>query len=379
MKHRERLQLALDHKEGDRVPVDLGGAIGCLINIQSYERFKRHMGFASPALVLDPLNQTAKVDEEVLQRLDVDVRGLRPGLIGPGTPSTWERALDTTDEWGVAWSKPASGYACDVGAPLRGDGLTVSDLARYPWPDPADLARLAGLREEALRVRRDTDYGIVLAMLLYPFTQCQWLRGLSNWLMDLAGDRPFAEALLDAVTEVIVAAAELIVGEVGDLVDVVCWGDDVSTQRGPMISPRMYAEVIKPRHRRMMEAIKRGTSAKVFYHSCGSARWLIPHLVDIGVDILSPVQVTAAEMDTALLKRDFGKDICFWGGGCDSQEILPFGTPEQVREEVRRRVGDLAPGGGFVFAPIHHIAAGVPPENVAAMYEAALEFGRYRS
>jgi uroporphyrinogen decarboxylase len=328
-------------------------------------------------LVLDPLHQTAKVDEDVLQRLDVDVRGLRPGLIGPGSSSAWEQPLQFTDEWGVAWSKPASGYACDLGAPLGGDGLTISDLVRYPWPEPEKLARLPGLRQEALRLRKETDCATALAVTQYPFTQCQSLRGLSNWLVDLAGDRPFAEALLDVVTEVIVAAAELIVGEVGDLVDVVCWGDDLSTQRGPMIHPRMYAEVIKPRHKRAMEAIKRHTQAKVFFHSCGSARWLIPHLVDIGVDILNPVQVTAAEMDTALLKRDFGRDICFWGGGCDSQETLPFGTPDQVREEVRRRVGDLAPGGGFVFAAIHHIAAGVPPENVEALYEAALEFGRY--
>jgi uroporphyrinogen decarboxylase len=169
-----------------------------------------------------------------------------------------------------------------------------------------------------------------------------------------------------------------VLAAVGDLVDVVCWGDDLSHQQGPMISKAMYQQIIKPRYRRVMQAIKRNTGAKVYFHTCGSVYWLIPELVDLGIDILNPVQVSAAHMgDTARLKREFGTQICFWGGGCDSQSVLPTGTPAQVREEVRRRIGDLAPGGGFVFAPVHAIQAEVPPENVVALYEAALEFGKY--
>jgi uroporphyrinogen decarboxylase len=157
----------------------------------------------------------------------------------------------------------------------------------------------------------------------------------------------------------------------------VCWGDDISHQGGPMIRPEMYREIVKPRHRRLVEAIRAVTQAKIFFHSDGSVYWAIGDLIDVGIDILNPVQVGAANMDTQRIKREFGDHMCFWGAGCDSQHVLPVGTPAQVREEVRRRIEDLAPGGGYVFAPIHHIESEVPAENIVAMYEAAREYGAY--
>ncbi|MCL4465848.1 MAG: uroporphyrinogen decarboxylase family protein [Chloroflexi bacterium] len=378
MRHRERLLAALQHREPDRVPLDLGAALACSINVQTYDGLKKRLGLATPTLALHRLGQVAVVEEAVLQRFDVDARGIRPGGIGAGTPAAWHEAWQgERDEWGVVWNKPANGHAYDVDSPFRAEVVSAADLARHRWPDPDDPARLVGLRERALCLRDESDYGVVLSLSLYPYDQCHMLRGYTNWLMDLAADPRFAAALLDAVTEAMVAMVDHVLAEVGDLVDVVCWGDDISNQNGPMIAPHTYRQIVRPRHERMMAAFKRGTAAKVFFHTDGSVAWAIDDLIDIGVDILNPVQVAAAGMDTAILKRRFGDRVSFWGAGCDSQGVLPFGTPEQVREEVRRRLSDLAPGGGFVFAPIHHIEAEVPPDNVVAMYDAAREFGVY--
>ena len=378
MRHRERLLAALAHREPDRVPIDLGAGIACGINAHAYSRLKSLLGLDSPTTVTSRFSQLAKVEETVAQRFGVDVRPVLLGVPGAGEPSSWERAWERdTDQWGVVWAKPAFGQPYEVDSPLRHDDATIADIARYPWPDPDDPALVAGLRERAIHLREDTDYGVVLSLSFYPFTQSHLIRGHANWLMDLAGNRPFAEALLDAVTDRLVAMLDRILGEVGDLVDVVGWGDDVSIQTGPMLRPEMFRELVKPRYRRVMDVIKKRTKASVYFHTCGSVRWLIPDLIDVGIDVLNPVQVSAAEMDTRQLKREFGERIVFWGGGCDSQRVLPFATPAQVREEVRRRIGDLAPGGGFVFAPVHIIQADVPPENVVAMFEAALEFGRY--
>jgi uroporphyrinogen decarboxylase len=306
----------------------------------------------------------------------VDTRGLRAG--SAAQPENWaERWEGETDGWGIVWAKAPFGHPYEAGSPLHRTDLTVADVARYPWPQPPSASTVAELRERALRVRDETDFALVLSLPYYPFTQTQLLRGHANWLMDLAADRPLTEALLDGMTETLIGMAQPILSALGEIVDVVCWGDDVSIQTGPMLHPEAFRSLVKPRYRRMMDALRGGTQAKIYFHSCGSVHWLVPDLVDLGIDILNPVQVSAADMDTAVLKREFGKDIVFWGGGCDSQSVLPFATPQQVREEVRRRIGDLAPGGGFVFAPVHTINADVPPENVVAMYDAAAEFGRY--
>ncbi|MHB1132120.1 MAG: uroporphyrinogen decarboxylase family protein [Chloroflexota bacterium] len=379
MRARDRLLAALNHQEPDRVPIDLGAGLACAINVQAYERLKQHLGLDTPTTVASRFSQTADVEEVVLQRFGVDARQLRAGVIGSGEAPTWHEAWQgQRDDWGVVWAKPAGGQPYEVDSPLRRGEPTIADIARYPWPDRADPYLVAGLRERALALREQTDLAVVLSLSYFPFTESHEIRGLDNWLMDLAGNRPFAEALIDTVTDAIVARMQRVLREVGDLVDVVCWGDDVSIQTGPMISLDMFRQVVKPRYRRVMRTLRAGTAAKIYFHSCGSVYWLIPELIDLGIDVLNPIQVSAANMDdTARLKREFGRDICFWGGGCNSQSVLPFSTPAAVREEVRRRIGDLAPGGGFVFAPVHTIQAEVPPANIVALYEAALEFGQY--
>jgi len=190
--------------------------------------------------------------------------------------------------------------------------------------------------------------------------------------MAMAADRPLAERLLDGITEFSIESANRYLDQVGELLDVYQYGDDVSTQLGWMISPEAYVSLIKPRQKRLFDAIRAKTSAKLFYHGCGAVFDLIPHLIDIGVDVVNPVQVSARGMDTARLKATYGRDVVFWGGGVDTQQVLPFGTRDQVRAEVWHRVRDLGPD-GFVWAAVHNVQSGVPPENVVAAFDAVRE------
>jgi uroporphyrinogen decarboxylase len=201
-----------------------------------------------------------------------------------------------------------------------------------------------------------------------------YLRGLEQGLMDLAAQPELSEALAERITEWYITFWDWALAQVGEFPDVVQMEGDLGQQDGPMFSPRLFRQIYQPRLRRVIEAIKRRTRAKVLLHACGSVYWAIPDLIEAGVDVLNPVQVNAAEMDTARLKREFGRDLCFWGGGCDTI-LLQRGTPAEVDGEVKRRIADLGPGGGYVFGSIHNIAAGVPPENIVAMFRAAQRYG----
>jgi len=203
------------------------------------------------------------------------------------------------------------------------------------------------------------------------------VRGMEEGMMDLLANEEFAVAFLDRLTDTICTAQSFYLKEVGDLIDIHFTADDLAGQSGPLISPALYRRLVKPRWARIIQTIKAHTQAKIFYHSCGALDAFILDLIEIGVDVLNPVQVSAAGMDSARLKQKYGKNLSFWGGGCDTQQVLSRGTPDEVRQEVRRRIRDFAPGGGFVFNPVHNIQPLVPPANVATLFEAALEFGRY--
>jgi uroporphyrinogen decarboxylase len=195
--------------------------------------------------------------------------------------------------------------------------------------------------------------------------------------MDLLANPEFAEAFLDRLTETIITAQTLYLDQVGDLIDIHFTADDLTGQHGPLISPTVYRRMIKPRWVKIIETIKARTKAKILYHTCGATDIFLPDLIEIGVDILNPVQVSADGMDTAKLKKKYGKTLAYWGGGCDTQSVLVRGTPDEVRSETRRRIRDLAPGGGFVFNPVHNIQPHVPAENIAVMIREALTFGKY--
>jgi uroporphyrinogen decarboxylase len=378
---RARVQAALDHREPDRVPRDLGAVRMTGIHVRAYAGLRRELGLPGRDVRLGDLSQQlAVVDDDVMDALGIDVRGVEPRAA-----SGYRRELlddgDSVayvDEWGVRRRMPRDGWFFDPAtAPLAGE-IDAGHLARFAWPDGGDPARRAGVAAEARRVVAEEGRAVYVGSACAGLTEMLFrLRGFEDGYMDLAADPGLARSLMERVLEVKLAWWGAVLPELGDAVDVVGEADDLGGQATPLFSPRTYRELVKPLHAELFAFIRARTRAKVLFHSCGAIRELLPDLVEIGVDILNPVQVSAAGMETAALKRDFGRDLVFWGGGVDTQGVLDRGTPDAVRAEVARRIADLAPGGGFVFASVHNIQANVPPENAAAMWAAVREHGAY--
>jgi len=382
MNSRERVITALNHQEPDRVPIDLGGTAVSTIAIPTYAALRRHLGLPErPIETLEFVQQVARVDEDVMDRLGVDVIPVfanPPDAPPPALTTAPDGTVSFQDDFGATLKKPTGcNYFDWQEFPLPEPSLAA--LARMPWPNPADPGRYRGLRHRVQALRAGTERALFgMAPCGHDlFNQLFRVRGMENGLMDLVAEPEFAEAFFDRLCDTICTAQALFLTEVGDLIDVHFAADDLAGQSGPLISPELWRRMIKPRQARIIATIKAHTRAPVFYHSCGAVTEFLDDLIDIGVDILNPVQVSAAGMDTAGLKKRFGKNLVFWGGGCDTQAVLNSGTPAQVRQEVRRRIGDLAPGGGFVFNPVHNIQPQVPPENVAELFKAALKYGRY--
>lgn len=378
MNNRERVLTTLARREPDRVPIDLGGVRNTTVHVDGYRRLRAHLGLPPvEPRIIDRMMQVAYVDEDVLRALDVDTRTLQLG--GPDVSRAADSVVDGVetwlDEWGVTRIKPAGAAWFDMqGSPLAGQ-ISAADVARYPLPDPDDAGRYRGLRERA-EALRETDYAVVLGLPNICVHVSQYLRGFEDWYMDAAADPDLFAALLDAVVEVNAAVASRALDLVGDLVDVVATSDDLGTQNGLMVSPPFFRKVIKPRLARYFDAVKARTRAPVYFHTCGSVYDIIGDLAEIGVDALNPIQVQAAKMEPARLKRDFGNVISFWGA-IDTQRVLPFGTPDEVAAEVRTRIRELGAGGGYVVAAVHNIQSEVPPQNIARMLTAGREFGRY--
>lgn len=375
MTHRERVMVALNHRAPDRVPIDIGGGGSTGVMVEAYERLKGYLNYTGETKGISLL-RCATIDEEILRELDVDFRPL--SMKGPSgnRPFTDEEG-NLIDEWGIKWRTVHHGtgsYREVSQSPL--EEATIEDLERYAWPDPLDPARTAGLAEEAQNLYENSDYAIMGDSGFKGFWEIGYmLRGYERLITDLCLDPEFVYALFDKLLELNMAATGEFLKAVGPYIQVIRLADDLATQSGPLMSPEMYRRMLKPYHDKLIKFVKERTEAKIFYHSCGDVRPLINDLVEIGVDALNPVQVSAMG-DTAELKSKFGDKICFWGG-VDTQHVLPFGSPEEVREEVKRRIRDLGPGGGYILASVHSIQADVPPQNILAMVEAAKEFGSY--
>ena len=380
MNSREKVLAALWHKEPDCIPFDLGSTGITGIHKLAYHNLLSYLRIKEPETqIIDIITQSVSVDEDLLQRFDVATRGVRPRH-----SSNWSLRIQEDnkykyfwDEYGIKWAMPKEGglYYDMTYYPLK--SVTIGEIEAYPWPDPQDPARVAGLREEVEKLTG--DYAIVLTG---PgeglFERSLWMRGFKGFYVDLIRDPSLAVSLLDQLTDFRIRFWDLLLDEVGDLAHVVVEADDLATQTGPMISPALYRRYIKPRHKRVFSFIKeKAPHVYIFLHSCGAVYNLIPDLIEVGVDILNPVQVSAAKMDTKQLKKEFGDALSFWGGGIDTQRVLPRGTTDEVRSEVKRRIDDLAPGGGFIFAAVHNIQPDVPPENIIAMWEALQEYGVY--
>lgn len=380
---RERVLMALNHKEPDRVPLDIGGVSQTGLHANAYKNLIEYLHIDKPVRVFDWFQQLASIDEEVLQGFEVDTRGLSPAMFSQTDERQHEEDdgyVHFTDRWGIRYAKPrVGGYYFDmIGHPLGGE-ITRREIDAFKLPDPTEMGGDMKPIAQAWE-NRSNPPAIVLeategGMLEFGF----WLRGFENFYVDMGSDPGLACYLLDKILDFKIAVWETALSQVGSSIDVAWEVDDLGLQNGPMLSPAFYKEYIKPRHKKLFSFIKSRTPQRVFVglHSCGSIRAFIPDLIDAGVDALNPIQVSAAHMDTRELKREFGRDITFWGGGVNTQSILPRGTPQDVRDEVRRRIGDLAPGGGFVFAAVHNIQADVPPQNIIAMVDALHEHGIY--
>lgn len=373
MTSRERVELALRHKEPDRVPMDLGGQAASMTQL-AYERLKEHLGITDGrGEQVSSWLTMRKMDERVLELFEVDFR--RVFMKGP---EKFEQRvyLDgiAEDEWGIR-TRRIGPYSEMVYHPLA--GLTLETLDDYRWPDPYEPGRVEGVREEAERLFKETDYAVSAGAVAGGLLETAWwLRGMENFLVDMVAEPEFAHEVLDRLCELEIGLWDVFLDEVGDYVQMVQVGDDLGTQKGPMISLDTYRSLVKPYHKRLNDAIHKKTKAKLFHHTCGSVYHLVEELIDVGVDVLNPVQPLAAYNDSFRLKEEFGGRICFHGG-VDEQIVLPTGTTEEVEEEVKTRIQAFAPGGGYILAAAHNIQPDTPPPNVVAMFRAAKKYGEY--
>jgi len=377
MNSRERVLAAMQHREPDRIPFDLGSTKVTGITRNAYLNLAKELGEETGTFeFFDVTQQLAMMEEGILRRLEVDTRGLMPNVVrkAPQIHEDGEGARTFTDEWGMTWKMPKGGLYFDlVESPLAGD-ITVQDIDAFPWPDPAADALLEGLREKATSWHREGHAIILESFCAGIFEMSCRVRGYEQFYMDLALDPPLACALLDKFVELKIEFYKSAAKELGGYVQFVREGDDVAGEESLLISPESYRTYVKPRHAELFKAQRElfPEPFYVFFHSDGAIYDLLPDFIEVGIDVLNPVQVTAKGMSVGRLKREFGRELVFWGGAVDPHD-LAYGSPQAVRQEVRRRIEDLAPGGGFIFGAIHNIQDDVPPENIVAMWEAFRE------
>ena len=410
MNSRERVMKTVCFEEPDRVPVDLGGMRASGISASVYATLKERMGLNTPTKILDKMQLLAEVELEVLDRLHLDVVPLEPALatwaaqdasqgierrLLDGTkvffPPGTDIAVDPDGSWvhrnarGEPFARmPKDGYYFDFIRPTM-SGRRIDPDAFHPATTVPD-EELEALARRARFLHENTDKAVLgwgasislmglSALLSDNITQ----GALDNWLCMLMTEKETAHDMMGRYVDAVIACMNLYCQAVGDIC--FAWGvasDDAGTQRGAFISPDLFAEMIKPHYKRLCEWVHANTPWKTYLHSCGSVYDYLGHWIEAGIDILNPVQISAAGMEPERLKREFGGKVVFWGGGCDTQDVLPFGTPDEIREHVRHNIEIFGTGGGYVFTQVHNIQQNVPARNVEAMLDAAYEFGSYR-
>ena len=374
MNSRERLLSAVNHKESDKIPLDFGVTTVTGIGIQAYEELLALIG--EPA---DDQHQISHIHqglvyprEDIYQRFGVDSRPLFMPGAPRGTVAEWIDDSAFYDEYHIRWSKGVFDYA-PVSEPYP--DLEVEDINGIILPDPYDPSRVAGMKQRAQDLFKNTDYALVADIITRgPFESAVKLRGYEAFLMDFYLEPLLAEKLLEKITDNILMLWDVYLNEIGEYAQVVCQGDDLGSQSALIMGDEIYRKFIKPCHKRIYDFIHSKTNAKVFMHSCGAIFDIIPDLIEVGVDILNPIQKGAANMGLEKLKKKFGNDICFWGGGIDVQLTLPEATETEIEEEVKRSIDIMGQDGGYVFAATHNIHADVPARNIAAMLEAVQKY-----
>ncbi|MHB0878764.1 MAG: uroporphyrinogen decarboxylase family protein [Anaerolineae bacterium] len=420
MTSRERLQLALQHREADRVPVDLGASATTGMHVSSVYRLRQALRLdapGTPVKVTEPYQVLGEIAPDLMAALGIDVTGIwgprttfgfpnegwKPWTLFDGTPVLVPEGFNTEPEAdgsilmypegdrGVPPSgrMPAGGYYFDSiirQEPIDDSRLNVADnLEEFGPVSDADLAyyaaeseRVAAGGKGVLANFGGTGFGDIALVPAPWLKHPKGIRDVAEWYISTIARRDYVYKVFERQCEIGIANLTKIHAVVGDRADAVfVTGTDFGTQQGPFISPQAYRDLFMPFHKAVNDWVHQNTAWKTFIHSCGSVRTLFPDFIEAGFDIENPVQCSAVDMDPAQLKRWFGDRIVFWGGGVDTQRTLPFGTPEDVRREVRERIDLFAPGGGFVFNTIHNVQAGIPVENLVALYEAVREFGAY--
>lgn len=418
MNSRERVLAALDHRQPDRAPIDFGGHRSSGISAIAYPKLKSALGIASgDTYVYDMIQQLAIVEPAVLDAVGADVVALgraflleeedwKNWVLPDGAPckipayinvekrgEDWYLLSDDGRDLGVM--KSGALYFDQVYWPLADCDFENHDFSveslrvafnHSMWNAvvapgshlPLTHDGLQRLAAEAKALRGSTDRAILGDFGGSMFEVPQYLVGQEKYLMYMAMYPDACLRLSEALCELHLQNLEKWLGAVGPYIDIVNFGgDDMGGQNGPLLSPTMYRKYYKPCHQRMWKRAKELADVKIFLHSCGGIEPLLEDFIDAGLDAINPVQISCRDMDAGHLKAKFGARLAFWGGGCDTQSVLPRGTPEQVRQHVREQVAILNAGGGFVFQQVHNIQADVPPENIVAMFEAALESGPY--
>ena len=381
MTSRERVKAVLAHEVPDRVPIIMGVSNATGIKMIPYQGVKKLAGIDAPDdYIYDwPELGSAKVDEATMRRLHSDVRG----VLDRFPKAIYERKQIRTphspcmDDWGTGQVEIEPGVWYPGLHPLA-EATTIDAIENYPWPDMNDPYRVAHVREQAKQLAVENQYAIMgTPWLLFPFERAFAMQGMDRFLLNMAMNPDFSMALLRKITDLCKTLMGHFLDEAGENLDIIKIGDDLGTQEKLMISPRMYRQLLKPFHAEFIEFIKTRTKAKVFFHTDGDVFDLIDDFVEMGIDILNPVQTSAGKMaDLQGLKTRYGKNIIFCGA-IDTQHILPSGTPQEVRDEVKRVIHILGEGGGYMVASVHTIMNEVPPENILAMVDAVEEFGHY--
>jgi uroporphyrinogen decarboxylase len=411
MTPRERVLASVEHREPDRLAVDLGSNPSSGISAVAHANLVKHLDLADQRTqVYDVVQQLAQPSEELLGRLRIDVvdigrtfdaadRDWKPVTLPSGIdveiPAWFDPVVQTNGAWeaftqaglriasmplGAAFFDQTyfpylDGYPDDLSNLPQVMPLVLwSGLVHSPWDHAADDGFWETLRARTLALRASTDRALMLVVGCNLFEWGTFLRRIDNFLMDLVTDQANVERLLDALLEIHFDTLDHVLESVGDIVDILRFGDDLGMDNGPLMSPATYRAIFKPRHAALNAYVHERSSLKTFLHSCGSLYDLLPDIIETGVDILNPVQISAANMEPGKLKREFGDAISFWGGGADTRKVLPRGTPAEVSDHVRRNIEAFAPGGGFVFATAHNMLPDVPPENIMAMFEAIDEY-----
>lgn len=412
MNSRDRILAAIEHREPDQVPVDMGATPSSGISAMAYGNLKNYLGIQEGhTRIYDVVQQLAQPETIVLDRLGVDA--VDAGRAFNTADSDWYdvQTADGQRAQYPAWFQPRQ---CEDGSwsAQLADGTEIArmpaggaffDQSLFPWLDsypddlrgalpdamgkvlwaamvhsPWDHAGEDGfweeLRQRTIKLRESTDRALVIVCGCNLFEWGTFLRRMDNFLMDLFIDQHNVERLLDALMEVHLATLEKVCDAVGDVCDILRFGDDLGMDSGPFMPPDMYRKLFKPRHSQLCDYVHKHSKMKTYLHSCGSIYQLMPDLIEAGYDVINPVQTNCVDMEPERLKKEFGEDICFWGGGCDTRAVLNRATPAEVKKHVLKRLEILAPGGGFVFNTVHNILPEVPPENIMAMFEAIDEF-----